>query len=131
MKRLHTSIILGLAAAFMLTGFTSCVTLPDDDNTSTELAVFNAITSSVQSIEKAFRVWVKRSGSSGTLLEGASDEGSDASVLPHFLNLRRFEEADSGWYYHMTKRAVLIKYRNPGCDYRLRVSFEMFDLIGM
>ncbi|MBR4791425.1 MAG: M48 family metallopeptidase [Treponema sp.] len=53
MKRLHTSIILGIAAAFMLTGFTSCVTLPDDDNTSTELAVFNAITSSVQSIEKA------------------------------------------------------------------------------
>ena len=52
MKRLHTSIILGIAAAFMLTGFTSCVSLPDD-NTSTELAVFNAITSSVQSIEKA------------------------------------------------------------------------------
>ena len=52
MKRLHPSIILGIAAAFMLTSLTSCVSLPDD-NTSTELAVFNAITSSVQSIEKA------------------------------------------------------------------------------
>ena len=52
MKRLHPTIILGIAAAFMLTSLTSCVSLPDD-NTSTELAVFNAITSSVQSIEKA------------------------------------------------------------------------------
>ena len=77
------------------------------------------------------KVWVKRSGSSGTLLEDASGEDSGDSVLTHFLNLRKFEEADCGWYYHMTKRAVLIKYRNPGCDYRLRVSFDAFDLIGL
>ena len=56
---------------------------------------------------------------------------SDGTLLPHFLNLRRFEEAESGWYYHMTKRSVMIKYTNPGCDYRLTVSYKEFDLIGM
>ena len=52
-------------------------------------------------------------------------------MLPHFLNFKKFEEATEGWYYHMTKRAVLIKYGNPGCDYRLTVSFDAMDLIGM
>ena len=51
--------------------------------------------------------------------------------LEHFLNRRRFEAADKGWYYSMSKRAVLIKYPNPGKDTTLTVSFEDFDLIGM
>ena len=53
MKRLRSSLILGLFTAFIITGFTSCLSLPQDDGISSELAVFNAITSSVQSIEKA------------------------------------------------------------------------------
>ncbi len=51
--------------------------------------------------------------------------------LEHFLNRRKFEAAERGWYYSQTKKAVLIKYPNPGKDLTLTVSFEDFDLIGM
>ena len=51
--------------------------------------------------------------------------------LEHFLNRRKFEAAESGWYYSQSKKAVLIKYPNPKADVTLTVSFEMFDLIGM
>ena len=51
--------------------------------------------------------------------------------LEHFLNRRKFEAADSGWYYSQTKKAVLVKYPNPKKDVTLTVSFENFDLIGM
>ncbi len=51
--------------------------------------------------------------------------------LEHFLNRRKFEAADSGWYYSQSKRAVLVKYPNPKKDVTLTVSFEDFDLIGM
>ncbi|MCD8371366.1 MAG: DUF4968 domain-containing protein [Clostridiales bacterium] len=51
--------------------------------------------------------------------------------LEHYLNRRKFEAAESGWYYSQTKRAVLVKYHNPAADAVLTVSFEDFDLIGM
>lgn len=51
--------------------------------------------------------------------------------LEHFLNRRKFEAAQSGWYYSQTKKAVLVKYPNPKKDVTLTVSFEDFDLIGM
>ncbi|MGM9536712.1 MAG: TIM-barrel domain-containing protein [Candidatus Onthomonas sp.] len=51
--------------------------------------------------------------------------------LEHFLNRRKFEAAESGWYYSQTKKAVLVKYPNPRQDTTLVVSFEQFDLIGM
>lgn len=51
--------------------------------------------------------------------------------LEHFLNRRKFEAADKGWYYSMSKKAVLVKYPNPKKDLTLTVSFEDFDLIGM
>ena len=72
--------------------------------------------------------------------------------LEHFLNRRKFDAAAKGWYYSQTKKAVLIKYPNPGKDTSygiaavgkaqdsngtapmkttLTVSFEDFDLIGM
>lgn len=51
--------------------------------------------------------------------------------LEHFLNRRKFEAAEEGWYYSQTKKAVLIKYPNPRKDTVLTVSFEDFDLIGM
>jgi alpha-glucosidase len=51
--------------------------------------------------------------------------------LEHFLNRRKFEAADKGWYYSQSKRAVLVKYPNPKKDITLTVSFEDFDLIGM
>ena len=52
-------------------------------------------------------------------------------TLGHFLNRRRFEAAEKGWYYSQSKRAVLVKYPNPKRDVTLTVSFEDFDLIGM
>ena len=51
--------------------------------------------------------------------------------LEHFLNRRRFEAAAEGWYYSQTKRAVLVKYRNPKQDTTLTVSFEDFYRIEM
>ena len=100
------------------------------------------------------KVWVKVAESNGTFLVNAgdgnpADVGEDrekdlvndpafpgafeecVSVLPHFLNKSQFDEADRGWYYNMSKRAVLIKYKNPRCNYKLKVSFEARDLLGM
>ena len=51
--------------------------------------------------------------------------------LPHYLNRAKFKTAPEGWYYSQSRRAVEIKYANPGPDYTLVVSFEQFDLIGM
>ena len=51
--------------------------------------------------------------------------------LEHFLNRRKFEAAEKGWYYSQTKKAVLVKYPNPKKNITLTVSFEDFDLIGM
>jgi alpha-glucosidase len=58
-------------------------------------------------------------------------ESSFAKELTHFLNYDKFMAAQSGWYYHMSKRTVLVKYENPHEDYRLTVSFREFDLIGL
>ncbi len=51
--------------------------------------------------------------------------------LEHFLNRKKFEAAGEGWYYSQTKKSVLIKYANPDKAYKLTVSFEAFDMIGM
>ena len=56
MKGIRSSIILSISAALIFAGFTSCVSLPvpgGDEGFSTEMAVLGAITSSVESIEKA------------------------------------------------------------------------------
>ncbi|MCI8447841.1 MAG: DUF5110 domain-containing protein, partial [Eubacterium sp.] len=55
----------------------------------------------------------------------------DGNQLEHFLHRRKFEEAESGWYYSQRLKSVQIKYRNPKKDYQVLVSFEQFDLIGM
>lgn len=55
----------------------------------------------------------------------------DGQKLPNFLHRRKFGEADCGWYYSQTLKSVQIKYPNPKKDYRLAVSFEPFDMIGM
>lgn len=56
---------------------------------------------------------------------------ADGQTLPHFLHRRKYEEAKVGWYYSQRLRSVQIKYPNPKRDYRVTVSFEQFDLIGM
>jgi alpha-glucosidase len=51
--------------------------------------------------------------------------------LPHYLHRDKFEAAEEGWYYSQTLKSVQVKYRNPKKDYKVTVSFELFDLIGM
>lgn len=55
----------------------------------------------------------------------------DGKKIPHFLHRRKFEEAECGWYYSQTLKSVQVKYNNPDKDYRVTVSFEQFDMIGM
>ena len=55
----------------------------------------------------------------------------DGEKLEHFLNRKKFEAAECGWYYSQSKKAVIVKYPHPCKDYNLTVSFEDFDLIGM
>lgn len=55
----------------------------------------------------------------------------DGELLPHFLHRKKFEQAESGWYYSQTLKSVQIKYPNPKKDSTLLISFEQFDMIGM
>ncbi len=55
----------------------------------------------------------------------------DEEQITHYLNRRKFEQSDEGWYYSQTKKMAIIKIKNRKSDYKIRVSFEKFDLIGM
>ena len=55
----------------------------------------------------------------------------DGELMPHFLHRKKFEQAESGWYYSQTLKSVQIKYPNPKKDSKLLISFEQFDMIGM
>lgn len=55
----------------------------------------------------------------------------DNEKLPQLLHRRKFEDAEHGWYYSQTLKSVQIKYKNPKKDYKLVISFEEFDMIGM
>ena len=55
----------------------------------------------------------------------------EITEIPQFLNEQKFTAADTGWFYDMTKRSAVIKYKEPEGDYELLVSYEEFDLIGM
>lgn len=55
----------------------------------------------------------------------------DGTEIPHFLHRRKFEEAECGWYYSQSLKSVQIKYPNIKSDYKLVVSYEQFDMIGM
>lgn len=55
----------------------------------------------------------------------------DGRPLPHFLHRRKYEEAETGWYYSQRLRSVQVKYPNPKGDHALVLSFEQFDMIGM
>lgn len=55
----------------------------------------------------------------------------DGKEVPHILNRRHFESAQTGWYYSQTRRQVEIKYPYIRADHEVTVSFEVFDMIGM
>lgn len=55
----------------------------------------------------------------------------DDTEIPHFLHRKKFEEAECGWYYSQRLKSVQIKYKNIKKDYKLIISYEQFDMIGM
>jgi alpha-glucosidase len=55
----------------------------------------------------------------------------DGKEIKQFLHRDKWEAAEEGWYYSATKGSALIKYNNIETDYKVVVSFDHFDLIGM
>ena len=52
--------------------------------------------------------------------------------LPQFIVRDGFEEAETGWYYHLSDRTIRIKCPKPvEIDFDVVISTEKFDLIGM
>jgi len=51
--------------------------------------------------------------------------------LKQYLHVDTFAKAVEGWYYNPSRGVVCIKYKNIPIDYKVVVSFEKFDLIGM
>ena len=64
--------------------------------------------------------------------QGAFWVSVDGKRIPRFLVREGWEEADAGWYYHMTDRTIRVKCQKPDTDeFQIVVSTEKFDLIGM
>ncbi len=55
----------------------------------------------------------------------------DGREIPHYLHRAKFESADCGWYYSQRLKSVQIKYPNPKKAYKVDISYEAFDMIGM
>lgn len=56
----------------------------------------------------------------------------DGEQIPRFLVRENLDEAESGWYYNLTDRTVMIKCPKPEKkDFDIVLSCEKFDLIGM
>lgn len=56
----------------------------------------------------------------------------DGEQIPGFLVKENLDEAESGWYYNLSDRTVLIKCPKPDKkDFEIVLSCEKFDLIGM
>ncbi len=51
--------------------------------------------------------------------------------LKQYLHREKWEAAEEGFYYSHTLKSVLVKYKERKGNYRVTVSFEKFDLIGM
>jgi uncharacterized membrane protein len=54
---------------------------------------------------------------------------SENRTFKRYTNYSQYQKADEGWYYNLTKRVVMIKYKNPKQDYTLDISYEAFDMI--
>ncbi|MGN0353467.1 MAG: TIM-barrel domain-containing protein [Muricoprocola sp.] len=56
----------------------------------------------------------------------------DGERLTRYLVKENLDEAESGWYYNLSDRTVMIKCKKPKKDhFEVIVSTEKFDLIGM
>lgn len=64
--------------------------------------------------------------------KGAFWVTADGRKLTRFLVRDNWEEAEEGWYYHLSDRTVWVKCKYPAkADFSVTVSTEKFDLIGM
>ncbi len=55
----------------------------------------------------------------------------DNEKLTHYLHRDKFEKCEQGWYYSQSLKSVQIKYKNITKSYKVIISFEAFDLLGM
>ena len=55
----------------------------------------------------------------------------DGQPLPHYLYRKKYEQAETGWYYNLTTKSIEIKYPNPKKNYKVEIWTKAVDLIGM
>ncbi len=55
----------------------------------------------------------------------------DNKELEHFLYLKDFQESEYGWYYDIERKTTLIHHPYIIDDYKLVISYENFDMLGM
>ena len=56
----------------------------------------------------------------------------DGQQIPRFLVRDNWEESESGWYYELSDRSILVKCPKPEKEhFEIVISTEKFDLIGM
>ena len=56
----------------------------------------------------------------------------DGEQIPRYLVRDSWEESESGWYYELSDRSILVKCPKPKKDsFEIVISTEKFDLIGM
>ena len=56
----------------------------------------------------------------------------DGERIPRHIIKEAYDESETGWYYNMSDRTILVKYPLPKkADYEVVISTEKFDLIGM
>jgi folylpolyglutamate synthase/dihydropteroate synthase len=56
----------------------------------------------------------------------------DGEQIPRYLVRDVWEESESGWYYELSDRSILVKTPKPKKDsFEIVISTEKFDLIGM
>ena len=56
----------------------------------------------------------------------------DGEQIPRYLVRDVWEQSESGWYYELSDRSILVKTPKPKKDsFEIVISTEKFDLIGM
>jgi alpha-glucosidase len=55
----------------------------------------------------------------------------DDQELEKFVDPIEWEQAEQGWEYDLEVRACRIKYKKPLLDYKIRINFDIIDLVKM
>ena len=63
--------------------------------------------------------------------KGAFWVAVDGKRIQQNLDRKKWAEAEIGWIYDATISAVRVRCPNPSGDFKIEISFEDFDLIGM